>query len=53
MGVKFGACFCDCHSEGATCSDLMDEKIMFPIVLIETTATEESLFSSRHERKEG
>ena len=33
-----------CHSEGATRSGLMPEKKIVPNTLIETTATEESLF---------
>lgn len=36
-----------CHSEGATRSDLMLEKKIFPNMLIETAATEESLFPSQ------
>ena len=33
-----------CHSEGATRNGLMPEKNIFPNTLIETPATEESLF---------
>ena len=37
-----------CHSEGATRSGLISEEKIFPMMSIETTATEESQTTSRH-----
>jgi hypothetical protein len=41
-----------CHSEGATITGMMTEKILFLNMLIETTATEESLDPSLHKKSD-
>lgn len=43
-----GHALCCCHSEGATRSGLISEEKNFPMMQIETTASEESQVTSRH-----
>jgi hypothetical protein len=44
----FGSNPLACHSEGATRSGLIVQKKIFPNMVVETTATEESRFPAQH-----